>query len=81
MDDASEVEVLDAAEHLVEEVGHPLVVQVHVDHLVFTFGQCKGGSGQLIVAAVCQQRNNKEDKLKDLLKTWQRFASISSITM
>ena len=34
MDDASEVEVLDATEHLVEEVGHPLVVQVHVDHLV-----------------------------------------------
>ena len=33
MDDAGEVEVLDAAEHLVEEVGHALVVQVHVDHL------------------------------------------------
>ena len=82
MDDASEVEVLDAAKHLVEEVGHPLVVQVHVDHLVFyIYGQCKGGSGQSIVAAVCQQWNNKEDKLKDMLKTWQRFASISSITM
>ena len=34
MDDASQVEVLDAAEHLVEKVGHPLMVQVHVDHLV-----------------------------------------------
>ena len=33
MDDAGEVEVLDAAQHLVQEVGHPLVVQVHVDHL------------------------------------------------
>ena len=33
MDDAGQVEVLDAAEHLVEQVGHPLVVQVHVDHL------------------------------------------------
>ena len=35
MDDAGEVEVLDAAEHLVEEVRHPLMVQVHVDHLLF----------------------------------------------
>ena len=25
--------MFDAAEHLVEEVGHPLVVQVHVDDL------------------------------------------------
>ena len=33
MDDAGEVEMLDAAEHLVEEVGHALVVQIHVDHL------------------------------------------------
>ena len=38
MDDAGQVEVLDAAEHLVEKVGHPLMVQVHVDHLVmYTF--------------------------------------------
>ena len=43
MDDASEVEVLDAAEHLVEEVGHPLVVQVHVDHLVFYIWSVQGG--------------------------------------
>ena len=66
MDDASEVEVLDAAEHLVEEVGHPLVVQVHVDHLVFTFGQCKGGSGQSIVAAVCHQRRQVKRYAQDL---------------
>jgi hypothetical protein len=33
VNDARQVEVLDAAEHLVEEVGHALVVQVHVDHL------------------------------------------------
>ena len=33
VDDAGEVEVLDAAEHLVEQVGHALVVEVHVDHL------------------------------------------------
>ena len=33
VDDAGEVEVLDAAQHLVEEVGHALMVQVHVDHL------------------------------------------------
>ena len=33
MDNAGEVEVFDATEHLVEEVGHPLMVQVHVDHL------------------------------------------------
>ncbi len=33
MNDAGGVEVLDAAEHLVEQVGHPLVVQVHLDHL------------------------------------------------
>jgi len=25
--------MLDATEHLVEKVGHPLMVQVHVDHL------------------------------------------------
>ena len=35
VDDAGEVEVLDAAEHLVEEVRHPLMVQVHVDDLLF----------------------------------------------
>lgn len=35
VDDAGEVEVLDATEHLVEEVRHPLMVQVHVDHLLF----------------------------------------------
>ena len=33
MDDAGEVEVLDAAQRLVEEVGHALMVQVHVYHL------------------------------------------------
>ena len=33
VDDAGEVEVLDAAQHLVEEIGHALMVQVHVDHL------------------------------------------------
>ena len=33
VDDTGEVEVLDAAQHLVEEVGHALMVQVHVDHL------------------------------------------------
>ncbi len=31
--DPRQVQVLDPAEHLVEQVGHPLVVQVHVDHL------------------------------------------------
>ena len=33
VDDTGEVEVLDAAQHLVKEVGHALMVQVHVDHL------------------------------------------------
>ncbi len=33
MNNAREMEMLDTAEHLVEEVGHPLVVKVHVDHL------------------------------------------------
>lgn len=33
VDDASWVEVPDATEDLVEQVGHPLMVQVHVDHL------------------------------------------------
>lgn len=27
------VEVLDAAQHLIEEIAHPLVVQVHLDDL------------------------------------------------
>lgn len=33
MDDAGGVQVLDAAQHLVEEVRHALVVQIHLDHL------------------------------------------------
>lgn len=33
MDDAGRVEVLDAAEQLVEQVGHALVVELHLDHL------------------------------------------------
>lgn len=33
VDDASGVQVSDATEDLVEQVGHPLMVQVHVDHL------------------------------------------------
>ena len=33
MDNSGKVEMLDATEHLVEKVGHPLMVQVHVDHL------------------------------------------------
>jgi len=31
--DAGGVEVFDATQHLVEEVGHSLVVEVHLDHL------------------------------------------------
>lgn len=33
VDDAGLVEMSDAAEHLVEEVGEALVVEVHLDHL------------------------------------------------
>ena len=33
MNDPGEVEVLDSAEHLVEQVGHPFVVQIEVDDL------------------------------------------------
>lgn len=33
MDDAGLVEVVDAAEHLVEKEAHPLVVELHVDDL------------------------------------------------
>ena len=33
MDDACRVQVLDATEHLVEKVGHALVVEIHLDHL------------------------------------------------
>lgn len=33
MDDASRVQVPDATEDLVQQVGHSLMVQVHVDHL------------------------------------------------
>lgn len=33
MDDAGRVQVSDATQDLVEQVGHPLMVQVHVDHL------------------------------------------------
>lgn len=33
MYDACEMEMLDAAEHLVEQVAHALVVQVHLDNL------------------------------------------------
>lgn len=36
VDDASGVQVSDATEDLVEQVGHPLMVQVHVDHLAQT---------------------------------------------
>ena len=34
MDNARKMKMFDPAEHLVKEVGHPLVVQVHVDHLL-----------------------------------------------
>lgn len=33
VNNASRVQVSDATENLVEQVGHPLMVQVHVDHL------------------------------------------------
>lgn len=33
VDNAGGVQVLDAAQHLVEEVRHALVVQIHLDHL------------------------------------------------
>lgn len=33
MYNSSEMQMLDAAEHLVEQVAHPLVVQVHLYHL------------------------------------------------
>ena len=33
VNDTGRVEVLDATEHLVEEVGHALVVEVHLDDL------------------------------------------------
>lgn len=33
VNDAGRVQVFDAAKHLVEQVGHALVVQVHLDHL------------------------------------------------
>ena len=59
MNNAGEVEMLDATEHLVKKVRHPLVVQVHVDHLPFYIWSM----------------------FAEILKTWQRFASISSITM
>lgn len=36
VDDTSGVQVSDATEDLVEQVGHPLMVQVHVDHLAQT---------------------------------------------
>ena len=75
MDDASQVEVLDAAEHLVEKVGHPLMVQVHVDHLVmYTFCNGRVWPFMKYIAADCE-------KSRDIVQTWQRFASISSITM
>lgn len=31
--DSSRVKVLDAAEHLVQQVGHSFVVKLHLDHL------------------------------------------------
>lgn len=33
VDDAGRMQVSDATQDLVKQVGHPLVVQVHVDHL------------------------------------------------
>lgn len=33
MNNSGEMKVLDATQHLVQEVGHSLVVQIHVDHL------------------------------------------------
>jgi hypothetical protein len=37
VNDSREVKVLDSAERLVEEVGHALVIKVHVDHLKKNF--------------------------------------------
>lgn len=31
--DAGRVQMFDATQHLVEQVGHPLVVQLHLNHL------------------------------------------------
>jgi len=33
VNNAGGVQVLDAAQHLVEQIGHAFVVQVHLDHL------------------------------------------------
>lgn len=33
MNNASGVQVLDAAQHLVEKIRHTLVIQIHLDHL------------------------------------------------
>lgn len=33
MNDAGGVQVLDAAQHLIEKVRHTLVIQIHLDHL------------------------------------------------
>lgn len=33
VNDAGRVQMLDAAQHLVQQVGHPFVVQVHLDDL------------------------------------------------
>ena len=33
VNNAGGVQVLDAAQHLVEEIRHTLVVQIHLDHL------------------------------------------------
>lgn len=33
VNDAGRVQMFDAAQHLIEKVGHPLVVQLHLNHL------------------------------------------------
>lgn len=33
MYDPSEMQMLDAAEHLIEQIAHALVVEVHLDHV------------------------------------------------
>lgn len=33
VNDAGRVQMFDAAQHLIEQVGHPLVVQLHLNHL------------------------------------------------
>lgn len=33
VNDSGGMEMLDAAEHLVKKIGHPLVIQIHLDHL------------------------------------------------